>query len=253
MSVIQALLIAVFYGLAKCNTMVFFCGYLWNMPLVMGFIFGAIMGDITTGVILGANIMIIYLGIVYYGAVIPADMCMASCIAIPLAIATGLDTETALALAVPFGALGAAIVPLTRTLNTSIWGPYVDKQIEKLNYKGIYLGSSLWPLLMTMAYTSTFIFVVLYFGADAIDWLLKNLPQTLINGFSNMGSILPALGFATFIHVIGKPKLIPFFVIGFYVMAFFNLPVFGAAVFGAFLAFLAFTWGGKEETAVEEA
>ena len=130
MSIWQALFVAIFYGLAKCNTFVFACGYLWNMPISMGFVFGLLMGDVTTGIILGASIQIIYLGIVYYGAVIPTDMCMASCIAIPLAIATGLDTEAALALAVPFGALGAAIVPLTRSINTSVWGPYVDRQID---------------------------------------------------------------------------------------------------------------------------
>lgn len=72
----------------------------------IGFICGLVYGDVTTGLLIGASINLVYLGVVAPAGQIPSDEIMASAVAIPLALAGGLTTEMAVTLAVPFGLLG---------------------------------------------------------------------------------------------------------------------------------------------------
>ena len=55
---------------------------------------------------------------------------------------------------------------------------------------------------------------------------------------STFGGILPALGFAITIMVIGKKHLIPFFILGYFGVKYLNIDVMAAAIFGACFALL---------------
>ena len=65
-------------------------------PVVTGFVLGLILGDVSTGLILGATIQLIYIGIIGAGGNWPADECMATLICVPLAIRTGMSIEACL-------------------------------------------------------------------------------------------------------------------------------------------------------------
>ena len=58
-------------------------------PIVMALPFGIIAGDVGTAMKIGANVEMVYLGMVAAGANIPADECLAGCISIPIALLTG--------------------------------------------------------------------------------------------------------------------------------------------------------------------
>ena len=83
----------------------------------IGFICGLVYGDVTTGLIIGASINLVYLGVVAPAGQIPSDEIMASAVAIPLALAGGLSAEMAVSLAVPFGLLGVFLDQIRRTSN----------------------------------------------------------------------------------------------------------------------------------------
>ena len=240
-----ALILALYYGFYSTYPFMILMGPA-GMGSIIGLIIGLIMGDPAKGVMIGALIQTMYMGVVGYGGVLPVDQFFACIVAIPLAISSGMDNETALALASAFGALGVAIDTLWKTINTSVWGPYIDRACEKLQYGRIARGAGLYPILTRMLISCPIIFVLLYLGSSAVEWLLDNLPQWLLTGFSNMGAILPAMGFAMFISSIGKKSQIPYFIVGFYVMRFFDIPIIGMAIFGAFLAYLNLMWGNKE-------
>lgn len=250
-SVAVALILALYYGFWSTYPFMILMGPA-GMGAIIGLIIGLIMGDPATGVTIGALIQTMYMGVVGYGGVLPVDQFFACIIAIPLAISSGMDNDTAIALASAFGALGVAFDTLWKTINTSVWGPYIDRACEKLQYGKIARGAGLYPILTRIAISSPVIFILLYVGSTAVEWLLNNLPQWLLTGFSNMGVILPAMGFAMFMNSIGKKSQIPYFIVGFYVMLFFDIPIIGMAIFGAFLAYLNLIWGNKnaEEGAV---
>ena len=237
----QALILALYYGFFATKILILIIGPQMYGSII-GLFVGIIMGDVSKGVAIGAAIHTMYLGVVNYGGTLPSDQLLACIVAIPLAISTGLDTETAVALAATFGALGVAFDTIWKTLNTSVWSPYVDKCVANNNYKGIVRGSGIFPLLTSIVLRAPIIFALLYFGSDTVNWLVNNLPATLLHGLSVMGSILPAMGFGIFISIIGRPIQIPYFICGFFVMQLFGIPIIGCAVFGFFLAFLSIVW-----------
>lgn len=65
--------------------------HIFCQPLVMAVPFGLIMGDLSTALIIGAGIEMMYVGLVTNGGNIPADECLAGVVAIPIALASGMD------------------------------------------------------------------------------------------------------------------------------------------------------------------
>ena len=61
---------------------------------------------------------------------------------------------------------------------------------------------------------------------------MNSVPAWIIEGFNVAGGLLPALGFALTMFVIGKRELLPWFFIGYFLIQFSGMPVIGAAVFG---------------------
>ena len=86
----------------------------------IGFVFGLYFGDVAKGLMIGASIQLVYLGIIFTGGNVPADAVLAATIAIPIALKSALDVEAAVGLAVPFAVLGTFLDQIRRTTN-SIW------------------------------------------------------------------------------------------------------------------------------------
>ena len=80
-----------------------------SKPIVGGTIVGMILGDIPTGVTIGAAIQAMYLGQVLIGGVATADMAFVSYPSIALAMLAGADATVAVTLAATVGVLGAAV------------------------------------------------------------------------------------------------------------------------------------------------
>lgn len=85
------------------------------------------------------------------------------------------------------------------------------------------------------------VFAINYLGASAAADLLAVIPDWLMHSFEIMGGILPALGFAITIMVIGKKSMIPFFLIGYFAMVYFGdagLTTMAMAIFGTCFALI---------------
>ncbi len=119
MEIWQALLIGLFAYLGR-NQVPWLFGttggwYGIGRPLVAGLICGVILGDVTTGVLCGIAVQAIFIGQITPGGAVPSDLNLAAYIGIPLAIVAGGNPETAVAFAVPLGALGVALHNFTMT------------------------------------------------------------------------------------------------------------------------------------------
>ncbi|TGC32962.1 PTS sorbose transporter subunit IIC, partial [Salmonella enterica subsp. enterica serovar Enteritidis] len=77
-----------------------------------------------------------------------------------------------------------------------------------------------------------------YFGQDVVESFLKLMPHWLTHSFEIMGGILPALGFAITIMVIGKKSLLPWFIGGFFAVLYLKVDIMAMAIFGTCVAFL---------------
>ena len=208
-------------------------------PIVMGLVMGAYLGDVATGLVIGASIQLIYLGVINTGGNEPSDPELAAVVAIPVAINTGLDGAAAVAIAVPFGVLGTFLDQLRRTSN-SIWVRRADACSEKGDDKGIFHCAYTFPALTAFVIRFVPAFAITLFGSTAIEQILAFLPDWVITGFSVAGGILPAMGFAIIIITIGKPKLLPYFFVGFFAVGYLGISTMAAAVFGLCIALISF-------------
>lgn len=206
-------------------------------PIVMALPIGLLMGDVKNAMIIGAAIEVVYLGMVAAGANLPADECLAGVIAIPIALQTGMDPSMAVTLAVPFGVLGVFVDQLRRIIN-AVFVHWADKYAAVANTKGIWLCAFLYPMLLGLILRFPPVFVANLYGASVVEKTMDLVPEWILHGLTVAGGVLPALGFAIVIFVIGRRNLIPFFIIGFFLVAYFDIEIMAAAIFGACIAVL---------------
>ena len=219
-----------------------------RQPLFSALLIGLIMGDVKQAVIIGAAVQILYIGLVAAGSNLPADDCLAGLIAIPIALKSGLSPELAIAIAVPVGVMGVFVDQLRKTINV-IFVHMADKYAEEGNTRQITMCNVLYPTLLSFFMRFPIPFLANLYGADAVKSFMDTVPQWIIHGFSVAGGLLPALGFALTMFVIGRKELLPWFFIGYFMIRFSGMPVIGAAIFGLCAVLLITMYKRKSEEA----
>ena len=137
---IPSILVGLTYWLAMGRAQYYF-SFAFRNPVVLGVVIGWIFGDVSAGLLYGATIQLLYMGGIEAGGNIPSDRALAACIAIPAALQNGLDPNTAVALAVPFGVLGVLINNVRRTIN-SFYNTQADKFVSEHQYCLLYTSPS---------------------------------------------------------------------------------------------------------------
>jgi len=224
MTLIQAVLVALTYYLADSPWP---AGGLGNYatvyrPMVSGLIVGIIMGDVRTGVMIGAKINMIYIGFISAGGAMPADMSLAGVLGTALAISAHIDVDAALTLAVPLGLLGSLVWVGHLTLD-SLLVPVADKYIKEGKPEKVWIVNILLPQLILFAETFIPCFFGAYYGSAAVGAVLEKLSGTFLTILATIGGMLPAVGIAMMLLSIFKGKAKIYFFLGFLVSAFFGL------------------------------
>lgn len=236
-TIIMAAAMGVLYWIANG-----YLGYtLWisiGTPFTMGLVAGLIYGDVATGIILAGSIKLIYLGVFAPGGQLPADEGIAAACVIPIALKTGMAPEVAISLAVPVGLLGAFLYNFKKIANC-MFVVKADQYAEEGNMKGVWRCASIWPFLLSSLLFFLPVFLVNIFGADVVKPILNAIPEWLMHGLEVAGGVLPAVGFAMIIYMIGKAKYIPLFLIGFYLVKIANINTLVAGVFAVCIAITA--------------
>lgn len=217
--------------------------------VVSGLVFGILFGDITQGVILGATINLMYISVNYVGGDIPADSLLASCVAIPVAMITGMDVSLAVVLAVPFGILGPFMDNFRRMINT-FWVGVCHKYIDRKNFFGIALCSNVFPFLTMFFIRVPIVTAILMLVGDNADKLLAVIPAWLMTALTVLGQILPGMGIMLCAVAIGRFKMLPFLVIGYYIKLLSGMSSLVMCVFAVCIAaiYVMLVYGDKVES-----
>ena len=249
MSVLQAFLIGIIYYLSDAPWYFGHGYYTLQKPVVAGFLTGLVMGQPVQGAIIGATINLIYLGHMNVGGSMPSDTAIAGYIGTALALATGVDTETALAIAVPLGLFGTIFWVGKMTID-SFFVHWADNYAAKGNSKGVVLMNWLPCQVMMLVAKVIIALCVCLIGQNVLIGFLSAIEGTpILHALGVVGGLLPALGIGLNLRAILKKDTIAFLLIGFLLVAFFQLSVVGVALFGvAFAAIYVFYASGKEES-----
>jgi len=192
-------------------------------PLVVGLVTGILMGDMKTGVLMGASLEAIFLGNVNIGGVIAAEPVTATTLATTFAIISNVEQKAAMTLAVPIGMLAAFVVMFLKNVFMNIFAPSLDKAAREGNQK----------MVVTLHYGTWIIYYLIIASISFIGILaVESIPQNLMNGLSAAGGLLPAVGFAMLMKLLWDNKLAVFYILGFVLTAYLQLPAVAVAVIG---------------------
>lgn len=227
--------VACYYWL--CNIDLGSLGRIAMNPTIIGILFGAVYGDVVQGCILGASINVMFIAVAAVGANMPADDSLAACVAVPVALVSGLDVETAVLLAVPFGILGTFMDNARRMVN-GVWNRRALKCAENLDFRGMALCNVVFSPLVQFAIRVPIVTAIMWGVSTSTSAILEVVPQWVMNAFSVVGGVLPGFGLMLCATFIGRNYLLPFLVAGFFLMHIIQMPMLAAAVFGFVIAYV---------------
>ena len=198
--------------------------YTLGRPLIGGLVCGIILGDIRTGILVGAAMQVVYIALVTPGGTVSADVRAVSYIGIPLAMIAlksyGLDAATAdgAAMATSFGTmvgtLGTVLFYGTATMNL-IWQHIGWEAVEKGEFKKLYVVDMVLPWISHIVCSFIPTFVICLVGASMVDTIKTVLPMDGIamKTIFTVGSLLPCVGIAILLkQIITKATdFVPFF------------------------------------------
>lgn len=200
-------------------------------PLVVGLVTGILMGDMKTGILMGAALEAVFLGNVNIGGVIAAEPVTATTLATTFAIISHVETKAAITLAIPIGMLAAFVVMFLKNVLMNVFAPALDDAARENNQKKIVaLHYGTWVLYYLIISAISFLGVLL--GSGPVNALVENIPAKLMNGLSAAGGLLPAVGFAMLMKLLWDNKLAVFYLLGFILTAYLKLPAVAVAVVG---------------------
>ena len=200
MSMLQAALI-----LAVLNHVIavldnFMAWYATWRPLFVGFCTGLVLGDMKTGLLMGASLEAIYMGISAIGGVIPSDPMSGTLIPVAYVILTHADMNAAIALAIPVGTLINYCNTLVSPIQLAFLGLY-DKYASENNQKAYTILHYLYCTIITPLPRTFVIFLAVYLGVGNLGAINDMMPLWLINGLDVAGGMLTAVGFGIFFFV----------------------------------------------------
>ena len=218
-----------------------------SQPLVTGLLVGIVLGDVKTGVMIGAQFQLLWMGISGVGATPTMDIGVGSIVGTSFAILAGAGIELALTLALPVALLAQYINVGIRTLINGFM-PKADAYAAEGNMAGMarihWFGASLFFLLGFIP-----CFCGIMFGSEAVQTFVNIVPTWITNGLSAASKLMPALGFALLMHVTMGKGMLPYFILGFAVSAYMNVPVTGIAIIGFAIAMMVFQFHGNGTSA----
>lgn len=245
MTILQAAIIAFVYWLSQSK--IWYGSSILRMPIVIAPIMGLIFGNMPDALIIGATLQMIYIGSIAPGGNPPADEGLAATIAIPVALITGMAPEIAVTLALPLGILGVVVENIRKTANTAFIHKADEYALEG-NVKGIKRVATLYPALLAFPMRFLPVFIAGIYGPEAIQSFINVMPEWIVHGLTVAGGLLPALGIAITINVIGRKSYLPLFVIGFFAITLFDLNILAIAILS--LSAIAFVFLNSKEEAV---
>lgn len=220
-----------------------------SRPLVMGALTGIVMGDIPTGVALGATLELAFMGAFSIGASIPPEMISGTVLGTAFAISTGSGAESALTLAIPIASLVLVFKNLGMVFILPAFVHKADDYAQKGDLKGVsrmhYLGGFFGVNLII----GVVVAISFYVGSPAVQAVLAVIPEWVQNGLQIAMGLLPAIGFGLLMQMIMNKEVAPFFMLGYVLSVYLNIPVTGIAIFGCIIAIVLTQLKGKPQMA----
>lgn len=198
-------------------------------PLMAGTVTGILVGDIQTGMSIGATLELMALGVYTYGGATIPDFLSGAILG--TYFGRDLGFEGGIALAIPAALLLTQVDVLQRFLNV-VFAHLGDRYAEEANEAAynrmmVFFSHGIWGLSRAIP-----VFLAVAFGqglVEAVSGFFERNPW-FENGIRVTGGILPALGFGMLLSILPVAEYPVFLLIGFVMFAYLEMPLVGIAL-----------------------
>lgn len=222
----QILLLTLYAGIEILDELQIYSSL--NTPVGAGLIAGLIMGDMQTGLIIGASMQLMVLGVGTFGGASRIDATTGTVLATAFSTTVkGMTPQTAISsIAVPVAAIMVELDVLARFANT-YFSHRIDHLIDqdKINYKAVernvLYGAIPWSLSRAIP-----VFIALAFGQNLVQTIANALNGDLLwlgQGLTVAGATLPAVGFAILLRYLPVKKHAAYLILGFTITTLFSV------------------------------
>lgn len=216
----SAILVAIWAGLCALDDI---GTQMLRRPLLIAPVVGLIMGNLQAGLMIGATLEVMWMGVGNVGAYSAPDMISGTCIGTALGIASG-GTEVAVALAVPTSILAQQLLVIYKTGIVAL-NPIAEKAAESGDFSKIFRLNYI-PMVIAFLIRAVPTFIAIYLGAGVIDTIVAALPANIMGGLKVAGSVIPSVGIGLLmLMMIKKAELWTFLIAGFALAVYLNLSV----------------------------
>ncbi|MBA1392823.1 PTS sugar transporter subunit IIC [Lactobacillus sp. XV13L] len=235
----QILLLTLYAGLEILDELQIYSSL--NTPVGAGLIAGLIMGDMGTGLVIGASMQLMVLGVGTFGGASKIDATTGTVLATAFSVSVkGMSPQTAISsIAVPVAAIMVELDVLARFANT-YFSHRIDHLIDQdhINYKAVernvLYGALPWSLSRAIP-----VFIALAFGQGLVQTIANALNGDLMwlgNGLTVAGATLPAVGFAILLRYLPVKKHAAYLILGFTLTTLFSVLFSGLQAVGTGLS-----------------
>ena len=189
-------------------------------PIFCVAILGLLLGHPTEGIMLAAQLELVFIGNVSLGGVMPSDITMGSIFGGAFAMLLGQDIEVAMTLAIPLSALGTLLYSCMKVVVTSLV-PKFEQLLADHNFAGY---NRLWIAQFVCFELCYFIlgFVCTLAGQPVVSAFVAAIPAWLNASLKVAAAALPALGLALLLKQLYTKEAFPYYFLGFGLVAFFG-------------------------------
>ena len=205
-----------------------------NRPIVVAPIAGLILGDFKTGIMMGAALESVFMGISAIGGSIPADATTSSIIAVAYTVLTGAGMEEGLAIAMPIGTVMASL----NGMLTPIWASLAawwEKLATECNPRKFELMNVL-VVLITPLVNTVILFLAVAYGVEGLNAFLGSMPAWVLTGLGAASGMMLAVGFAILTSMIWSNEVGVFFFVGYVLVKYLGMGSLPIAILGIAIA-----------------
>ena len=208
----------------------------FHRPLVACTLVGLVLGDVTTGIILGGTLEMLALGWMNVGAAMAPDAALASVVSAILVIVGHQSIGAGIALAVPLAAAGQVLTIFVRTI-TVFFQHLADRFAADGNAFGIEMCHLGGLLLQGIRVAVPAALVAIVAGTDTVNAMLNSIPEVITRGLQVSGGFIVVVGYAMVINMMNAKSLMPYFFLGFLLAVFTNINLIGFGAIGLICAY----------------
>ncbi|MBR1396040.1 MAG: PTS mannose/fructose/sorbose transporter subunit IIC [Selenomonadaceae bacterium] len=246
MTIIMLFIVAAIAGMASVLDEAQF-----HRPIIACTLTGIVLGDPTTGIILGGTLEMMALGWMNVGAAMAPDAALASTVSTVLVIVGHQSIGAGIALAVPLAAAGQVLTIFVRTI-TVFFQHLADKYAEEVNLRGIEMCHIAGLLLQALRVAIPTVAIAMVAGTDVVNNALNSIPEVITRGLQVAGGFIVVVGYAMVINMMNAQKLMVYFFLGFLIAVFTDVNLIGFGAIGAICAYFHIR-DMQKDIAIEEA